>query len=134
MVAPVYRHADVVQERRENHDDLGVVGSHAVVALEGRLHVVLHEETQEPERDVRDDLDVHPGVVVDLEPEDRIHVGHVPPRLDLRIRVDPLEHAAELSVPARGNAQLHRLDRLRGREQRLGDDVGLGNLDDVVRL
>ena len=134
MIAPVDRHADVVQQHGEDDDDLRVVGRHAVVTLRGRLHAVLHEESQELERDVRDDLDVHPRVVVDLQPEDGVHVGDVPPRLDLRVRVDPLEHATELSVPARGHAQLHRLDRLGRREPRLGDDVGLWNLDDVVRL
>ena len=48
--------------------------------------------------------------------------------------VDPLEHAAELSVPADGDAKLHRLRSPRRREPCLGDDVRRWNLDDVVRL
>ena len=95
---------------------------------------MLDEQAQEPERDVRDDLDVHPRVVVDLEPHDRVHVRDVPPGLDLRVGVDVLEHASELAVPARGNPELHRLDRLGRREPCLGDDVGRRDFDDVVRL
>ena len=44
----------------------------------------------------------------------------VPPRLDLRIGVDLLEHPAKLAVPARRDADMHRLDRLGRREARLG--------------
>ena len=44
VVAPVDRHADVVQERREDDDDLGVVGAQAVVALQRGFHTVLHEQ------------------------------------------------------------------------------------------
>ena len=58
----------------------------------------------------------------------------VPPGLDLRIGVDVLEHAPELPVPARRHAELHRRDRLGGRQPRLGDDVRRRDLDDVVRL
>jgi hypothetical protein len=114
VVAPVDRHADVVKERREHDDHLGVVGGEAIVALRRRLHIVLHEQPQEPERDVRDDLDVHPRVVVDLEPEDRVDVRDVPPRLELRIGVHPLQETAKLPVAACRQAELHRLDASEG--------------------
>ena len=66
MAVAVHRHPDAVQERAERDDDLGVVLAHPVVADDRRLDAVLRELAQQLERDVRDDLDVHPRVVVDL--------------------------------------------------------------------
>ena len=135
VIAPVDRHADVVQERREDDDDLGVVGGQAVVALQRRFaHRASRADGRSLSAMFADDLDVHPGVVVDLEPDDSIHVRDVPPRLDLRIGVDVLEHAAKLAIPARRNAEMHRLDRLGRRQARLGRDVRLRNLDDLFRF
>ena len=54
------------------------------------------EEPEEPERDVRHDLDVDPRVVVALEPLDGIDVGHVPPALELRVGVHALDERAEI--------------------------------------
>ena len=64
----VDRHADAVGERRERDDHFGVVVGHAVVGDDGRLDVVLRQLAEELQRDVGDDLDVNPGVVVDLHP------------------------------------------------------------------
>ena len=44
----------------EDDDDLRIVARHPVVADERRLDAVLRELPQELERDVGDDLDVHP--------------------------------------------------------------------------
>jgi hypothetical protein len=134
VVAAVDRHADVVQERCEDDDDLRVVGAEAVVLLRGGFHAMLHQQPKELERDVRDDLDVHPGVVVDLQPQNGVHVRHVPPGLELPVVVHALEEAPELAVPARRHAQVHRLDCLGRRQPRLGDDVGRRDLDDLVGL
>ena len=49
-------------------DDLRVVLLQPEVADEAGLDAVLRQLAEELERDVRDDLDVHPGVVVDLHP------------------------------------------------------------------
>ena len=105
-----------------------------VVATSDGCDAVLHEQSEELQGDVRDDLDVHPRVVVDLEAEDGVDVRDVPPRLDLWVRVDVLEDASELAVPAGGESQVHRRDRLRGRESRVDDDFRRAQLDDVVRL
>ncbi len=105
--------------RGEHDDDLGVLGRHPVVADERRLDAVLDELAEELERDVGDDLDVHPGVVVDLEADDGVHVRDVPPRLQLLVRLDLLEQQAELPVPARGNADVHARDRLGRRQARV---------------
>jgi hypothetical protein len=75
---------------------------------------VLHELPQELQRDVRDDLDVHPGVVVDLHAHDRVDVRHVPPGLQLPVLVDALEERAQLAVAADGDAHAHRVHRLGG--------------------
>ena len=55
-------------------------------------------------RDVRDDLDVHPRVVVDAHPGDGVHVRHVPPALELGIVVHPLEQLwCSLRLPRTGD-------------------------------
>jgi hypothetical protein len=99
---------------------------HPVVANDRRLDVVLRQLTQELERDVRDDLDVHPGVVVDLHAGDRIHVRDVPPALQLLVLVHALDQCPQFAVPAHGDVDLHALDRLAGREP----DLLLGLLGD----
>jgi hypothetical protein len=119
VLAPVHGHPDVVQERSKHDDDLRLVRRQAVVADERGLDAVLRQLAQELERDVGDDLDVHPRVVVDLEARDGVDVRDVPPRLDLRVVAHPLEELPELPVPARRHSQVHRRNRLRGREERL---------------
>jgi hypothetical protein len=52
---------------------------------------MLRELPEELERDVGDDLDVDPRVVVDLHPDDSVDVGRVPPSLELRVLVHTLE-------------------------------------------
>ena len=83
VAVAVHRHADAVRERRQRDDDLGVLVRHAVVGDHRRLDAVLRQLAQELQRDVRDDLDVHPGVVVDLHPHGGVHVRDVPPALEL---------------------------------------------------
>ena len=56
----VHRHADAMRQRRQRDDHLGVVARVAVVANDVRLDAVLRQLAQQLERDVRDDLDVHP--------------------------------------------------------------------------
>ncbi len=116
MALAVHRHADAVEEGAEHDDDLGVVPAHPVVAHHRRLDVVLRQLAQQLQRDVRDDLDVHPRVVVDLEALDRVHVRDVPPRLDLRVLVDPVDERRELAVRARRHLDPHLRDRLGGRQ------------------
>ena len=119
MAFPVHRHPDAVQESAERHDDLRVVVSHPEVAHDARLDAVLRQLAQELERDVRDDLDVNPRVVVDLHAHDRVDVRDVPPALQLAIGVDAVDQLAELVVAADGDVDPHRLDGLCGREARL---------------
>ena len=83
MATPVHRHADAVHERRQHDDHLGILVRHPVVAHHRRLDAVPRRLPQQLERDVGDDLDVHPRVVVDLHPDDGVHVRDVPPRLQL---------------------------------------------------
>jgi hypothetical protein len=80
---------------------------------------VLRQLAEELERDVRDDLDVDPGVVVDLHPHGRVHVGDVPPALQRLVRVDPLEQRAQFLVRALGGTDAHLVDGLGGGEPRL---------------
>ena len=115
----VHGHADAVQQRAEDDDDLGVVARHPVVAHERRLDAVLRQLAQELERDVRDDLDVHPRVVVDLHAHDGVDVRDVPPRLQLLVVVDALDQRAQLAVAAHRHVDPHLLDRLGGRQPRL---------------
>ena len=124
MLAPVHGHADVVEQRREDDDDLGVIVRQPVVGDERGRDAVLRQLAQELEPDVRDDLDVDPGVVVYLETDDRVHVRDVPPRLELRVSVDLLEKATELPVPARRDPDVHRGDRLGRAQPRLVDALG----------
>jgi hypothetical protein len=136
VLVPVARdgHADAVQQRAERDDYLGVVALVAVVAHHRRLDAVLHELPEELERDVRDDLDVHPGVVVDLHPQHGVDVRHVPPALQLGVAVHALHERPELSVAAHGDADAHRVDRLRRRHARLAAGLLRDGLLDPLRL
>jgi hypothetical protein len=58
-------------------------------------------------------------VVVDLHPGDGVHVGDVPPRLQLLVLVDPLDDRSELAVAADRHADPHPLDGLRRSQPRL---------------
>ena len=116
-------------------DDLGVGAAHAVVGHHRRLDVVLEELPQQLQRDVRDDLDVHPRVVVDLEAHGGVDVGDVPPALELVVAVHALDHLRELAVAALGHADPHLRDRVLRAEPRLA--LGLGRdrvVDDLLRL
>jgi hypothetical protein len=128
-------HPDAMEQGPEEHADLGVLGLEAVVADERGLDAVLRELAQQLQRDVRDDLDVHPGVVVDLEPDDRVHVRDVPQALELAVLVCALHERAQLAIAAHRDVDPHLLDRLRRREARV--PLGLGRdglLDPVLRL
>ena len=113
----------------EHDDHLRVRLLHVVVADHGRRDVVLCELPQQLQGDVRDDLDVNPRMVVDLEALDRIDVRHVPPRLELRIVVDASDELAEPAVRAPRKPDPHLRDRSRGSEARLA-----GHLDGGRRL
>jgi hypothetical protein len=115
VAVPVDRHADAVEERRADDDHLGVVLVEPEIAHQPGLDAVLGELAEELERDVRDDLDMHPGVVVDLHPDDGVHVRHVPPTLELVVRVDALDQRAQFAVAAHGDVDPHPRGRLRGR-------------------
>ena len=132
VAAPVHRHADAVHERREDDDHLGVLVRQPVVAHGRRLDAVLRELAQELQRDVDDDLDVHPGVVVDLHPRDRVDVRDVPPGLQLGVVVRAVEHAPQLAVAALGEADAHAGDRLGRREPRLADGLGRDGAVDAL--
>ena len=67
-----------------------------------------------------------------LEAEHRVHVRHVPPRLELVVGVDPLDQLAELAVGAHRHPDPHPGDRLRGREPGLA--LGLGGGGQLERL
>ena len=97
-----------------------------------RLDAVLRELAEELERDVRDDLDVHPGVVVDLHPGDRVDVRDVPPALELVVGVDALDQRAELAVAADRDVDLHPRDRLGGRQAGLVLGLGVDRLLDPL--
>jgi len=86
VAAPVNRHPDAVRQRGEHDDDLGVLVPEAVVADDGGLDPVLRQLAEELQRDVRDDLDVDPRVVVDLHPPRRVHVRDVPEGLQVDVR------------------------------------------------
>jgi hypothetical protein len=130
VLVPVamHGHAHAVQEGAERDDDLGVLLVEAVVAHHARLDAVLRELSQELERDVGDDLDVDPGVVVDLHARDGVHVRRVPPRLQLEVAVDAVEQLPQLAVAADGQRDSHPLDRLGRSEARFA----LGLLRDRV--
>ena len=103
----MHRHADAMRQRGQRDDHLRIVARHPVVGDHRRLDAVLRQLAQELQRDVRDDLDVHPGVVVDLHPRDRVHVGDVPPALQLVVTVDAVDHRPELAVRAHRYADAH---------------------------
>ena len=124
VVVAVHGHPRVVEQRAEQERDLGVVGLQPVVVDDRRLDAVLRELAQELEGDVGDDLDVHPGVVVDLQARDRVDVGDVPERLQLGVGVHALDDGAELPVAPRRHADPHLLDRLRRRHARFALELG----------
>ena len=131
----VHGHADVVEERSERDDDLGVVVRHPEVAHGRGLDAVLRQLAEELQPDVRDDLDVHPGVVVDPHAHGRVHVRDVPPGLQPAVGVDALEQRAELPVRALGRVDAHRVDGLRGRQPRLALGLVRDRLvDPLLRL
>src|SRR5262249_50066824 len=87
------------------------------------------------ERDVRDDLDVDPRVVVDLQAEDGVDVADVPPALELVVAVDALENLPELAVAALGDADPHLRDGLRRRQPGLALRLlGDGLVDPLLDL
>jgi hypothetical protein len=96
------------------------------------LDAVLGQLAQELERDVGDDLDVHPRVVVDLHPHDRVDVRDVPPALQLLVLVDALEQLAELPVAADREVDVHLLDRLRRAQACLADRLSRDGLVDSL--
>ena len=116
VAVAVHRHADAVGERGQRDDHLGVRHLHPVVGDHRRLDPVLGQLAQELERDVRDDLDVHPGVVVDLETGHGVDVRDVPPALQLVVAVHAPDQPAELLVAAHRDVDPHARDRLGGRE------------------
>src|SRR5947209_7611714 len=132
MAVPVDGHPDAVEERCQDDHDLGVVLLQSEVAHEPGLDAVLRELAEELERDVRDDLDVHPGVVVDLQPRDRVHVGDVPPTLELVVGVDVLDQRAELAVAAHRDPDPHARDGLGGCEPGLVLGLGVDRLLDPL--
>ena len=132
MTAPVHRHADAVHQRRQDDDHLGVLVRHPVVANRRRLDAVLRELAEQLERDVDDDLDVHPGVVVDLHAGDGVDVRDVPPGFELGVVVGAVEDATELAVAALGKADAHAGDRLGRREARLADRLGRDGAFDAL--
>src|SRR4029077_12016253 len=127
------RHADAVEERGEYDDHLRVVLLEPEVADESRLDAVLGELPQELERDVRDDLDVNPRVVVDRHPRDRVDVRDVPPALDLIVRVDAFDQRPELAIAAHRDVDLHARDRLGRGEPYLVLGLGVYWLLDALR-
>jgi hypothetical protein len=133
VAVPVDRHADAVEERGEDDDDLRVVLLEAEVAHEARLDAVLRELAQELERDVRDDLDVYPRVVVDRHAGDRVDVRDVPPALDLVVGVDALDQRPQLAVAAHRHVDANALDRFAGREAGLVLGFGVDGLLDPLR-
>ena len=68
VAVAVHRHAQAVGQAAQHHDHLGVLLAHAVVGHHARLDAGAPQLAQQLEADVGDDLDVHPGVVVDLQP------------------------------------------------------------------
>ena len=105
-----------MEQRAERDHDFRIVALEPVVGDDRGLDAVLRELPQELECDVRDDLDVNPGVVVDLHPSDRVDVRDVPPGLQLLVLVDPFEQRPKLAVPARRNLEPHPLHGLGGRQ------------------
>ena len=73
---------------------------------------MLRELAEQLQRDVRDDLDVHPRVVVDLHAEDGVDIRRVPPALELPVAVDAFEQRPQLPVPADRHVDPHLLDGL----------------------
>ncbi len=134
MAVPVDGHADAMRERRERDHDLGVRLAHPVVGHHRRLDTVLRELPEKLERDVRDDLDVHPRVVVDLEARDRVHIRDVPPGLHLVVAVDAADHPAERLVPPDGHVDPHPRDRLDGGEANLALCLGRDRIGELFRF
>ena len=116
VAVAVHGHADAVEKRGEDDHDLGVLLLHPVVGDERRPDVALDELAQELERDVGHDLDVDPGVVVDPEALDGVHVRDVPPGFQRRVLVRAPEEPPEPRVAARGHVQPHLRDRVLGAE------------------
>ena len=83
------------------------------------LDMVLRQLAEQLQRDVRDDLDVHPRVVVDLEALDCVDVRDVPPGLHLRVLVDALDERRELAIRPRRHLDPHLRHRLGGRQMGL---------------
>ena len=113
VVGAVDRKPDVVEQRPGGHHYLGVAVAHRVVGDDRRLDVGPRQQAQEPQRHVDHDLDVDPRVVRHPEPFGG-HLGHVPPRADLRVRVHRLEQCLQAAVAARRCAHLGVVDRLGG--------------------
>ena len=112
--------------------DLGVVGLEAVVVDDRRLDAVFRELAQELEGDVGDDLDVHPGVVVDLQARDRVDVRDVPEGLELGVGVHALEDGAQLPVAPCRHADPHLRDRLRRCHAGLAFELAAGGASSMI--
>ena len=100
VVRAVDGHAQAVRQAAEHGDHLGVFELHPVVGDHPRLDAGAAQLAQQLQPDVGHDLDVHPRVVVDLQPGDGVDVGGVPQRLQRLVAVHPLDQVAQLAVAA----------------------------------
>ena len=115
VVGAVDGHADAVQQRSGGDHDLGVALLDAVVGDDARHHAAPEQQPRDPQRDVRDDLDVDPAVVGHAQPLGGVDGRRVPERLDAVVGVDRVQQLLELAVAARGDG-----------DARLGDGLAQG--------
>ena len=106
----------IVEQRSEHDDHLGVAVRHLVIAHNARYDAAIHQLPQQLERDVRHDLKVYRAVIAHPQPLDCVDIHRLPKRVQFLVRVHMLDHFLQRGVVPRGNPDrdvrfLRRLER-----------------------
>ncbi len=129
VVGPVDGHAEVVEEGGQGDDDLGVVHGEPVVLHDPGLHAGLHQEPEQSDGDVGDDLHVDGPVVGHPEAVDGRDVGGGPEGVELVIGVDAIQDPVQAIVVPGRHPDLHAARHAIG--QRAGELVVRGRGEPV---
>ena len=122
VLIPMDGDAQIVRERGQDDDHLGVLVSHVVVLHDAHGDVGIVQQADHFQRQVGDDLDVHFTVITDAGAVHGVDVGALPEGVQFFVRVRPLHQGVEFGVMAGRQVQRHRISGFINREKRLVDE------------
>jgi hypothetical protein len=91
MIDTVDGHPDVMDKRRKDDDNLGVLNRQTVIDDNTRLNTLIHEQPEQLQSDIRDDLDMDRSVIAHAQPLDSVDVGNLPEGVELVISIHPVD-------------------------------------------